>query len=103
MSRVAKAFSPGSVGNVGEGFDILKRTQWGYTSNPNLGAALLVGLGCEAFQIDKMKEAYNLKETDTFQTMTIQEIGGTRKAVGLAPLQEATCPPPDASPSSSRP
>jgi altronate hydrolase len=28
-----------------------------------------------------MKEAYNLKETDTFQTMTIQEIGGTRKMI----------------------
>ncbi|UYN98304.1 MAG: altronate dehydratase [Devosia sp.] len=65
----------------GEGYQILRRTQWGYTSNPNLGAALLVGLGCEAFQIDRMKEAYNLKETDTFQTMTIQEIGGTRKMI----------------------
>jgi altronate hydrolase len=40
----------------GEGFDILKRTQWGYTSNPNLGAAMLVGLGCEVFQIGRMKE-----------------------------------------------
>jgi altronate hydrolase len=65
----------------GEGYQILRRTQWGYTSNPNLGAALLVGLGCEAFQIDRMKEAYSLKETDTFQTMTIQEIGGTRKMI----------------------
>ena len=25
----------------GEGFNILRRTQWGYTSNPNLGGALL--------------------------------------------------------------
>ena len=65
----------------GEGYQIFRRTQWGYTSNPNLGAALLVGLGCEAFQIDRMKEAYNLSETDTFQTMTIQEIGGTRKMI----------------------
>ncbi len=66
---------------AGEGYQIFRRTQWGYTANPNLGAALLVGLGCEAFQIDKMKESYNLKETDTFQTMTIQEIGGTRKMI----------------------
>lgn len=66
---------------TGEGYQIFRRTQWGYTSNPNLGAALLVGLGCEAFQIDRMKEAYNLKETDTFQTMTIQEIGGTKKMI----------------------
>ncbi|MDB5622744.1 MAG: altronate dehydratase [Devosia sp.] len=65
----------------GEGYQIFRRTQWGYTANPNLGAALLVGLGCEAFQIGKMKESYGLSETDTFQTMTIQEIGGTRKMV----------------------
>ncbi|WP_092184229.1 altronate dehydratase family protein [Devosia sp. YR412] len=65
----------------GEGYQIFRRTQWGYTANPNLGAALLVGLGCEAFQIDKMKESYQLSETDTFQTMTIQEIGGTKKMI----------------------
>jgi len=65
----------------GEGFQVFRRTQWGYTSNPNLGAALLVGLGCEAFQIGKMKEAYGIEDDDTFQTMTIQEIGGTRKMI----------------------
>ncbi len=65
----------------GEGFTLLRRTQWGYTSNPNLGGALLVGLGCEAFQIGKMKEAYGVTDNDTFQTMTIQEIGGTKKMV----------------------
>jgi len=65
----------------GEGYHILKRTQWGYTSNPNLGGALLVGLGCEAFQIGRMKELYGITDSDTFQTMTIQEIGGTKKMV----------------------
>lgn len=65
----------------GEGFDILKRTQWGYTSNPNLGAALLVGLGCEVFQIGRMKELYGIEEGETFQTMTIQERGGTKRMI----------------------
>lgn len=65
----------------GEGYHILKRTQWGYASNPNLGAALLVGLGCEVFQIGRMKEIYGISDNETFQTMTIQEIGGTRKMV----------------------
>jgi len=65
----------------GEGYQILRRTQWGYASNPNLGAALLVGLGCEAFQIGRMKESYGIIESDTFQTMTIQEIGGTKKMI----------------------
>jgi len=65
----------------GEGFDILKRTQWGYATNPNVGAVLLVGLGCEVFQIGRMKELYGIEEGNTFQTMTIQESGGTRKTI----------------------
>jgi altronate hydrolase len=65
----------------GEGFDVLRRTQWGYATHPNLGGALMVGLGCEVFQIDRMKDDYGLVEGDHFQTMTIQAIGGTRKTI----------------------
>jgi altronate hydrolase len=65
----------------GEGFDVLRRTQWGYATHPNLGGALMVGLGCEVFQIDRMKDEYGLVEGDHFQTMTIQATGGTRKTV----------------------
>jgi altronate hydrolase len=62
-------------------FDILKRTTWGYATNPNMGGVLMVGLGCEGFQIPRFKEAYGITESDTFRTMTIQETGGTRKTV----------------------
>jgi altronate hydrolase len=62
-------------------FDILKRTTWGYATNPNMGGVLMVGLGCEGFQIPRFKEAYNITEGPTFRTMTIQETGGTRKTV----------------------
>ncbi len=62
-------------------FDVLKRTTWGYATNPNMGGVIMVGLGCEGFQIPKFKEAYNVEESDTFRTLTIQEIGGTRKTV----------------------
>jgi len=65
----------------GEGFDMLRRTQWGYATHPNLGGALMVGLGCEVFQIDRLKDEYGLVEGDHFQTMTIQATGGTRKTV----------------------
>jgi altronate hydrolase len=65
----------------GEGYDVLRRTQWGYATHPNLGGALMVGLGCEVFQIDRMKDEYGLVEGDRFQTMTIQATGGTRKTV----------------------
>lgn len=65
----------------GEGFDILKRTEWGYAANPNLGGVIVVGLGCEVFQIGRFKQMYGLEESATFRTMTIQDTGGTRRAV----------------------
>ena len=62
-------------------FDTLKKTTWGYATNPNMGGVIMVGLGCEGFQIPKFKEAYGVVENDLFRTMTIQETGGTRKTV----------------------
>ncbi|MCX7339754.1 MAG: altronate dehydratase family protein [Hyphomicrobiales bacterium] len=74
----------------GPAFDVLKRTTWGYACNPNMAAVLVVGLGCEGFQIAKMKEAYGLSESDVFRTMTIQDVGGTRKTVaaGVAAVRD---------------
>ncbi len=69
------------MASKGEGFDVLKRTQWGYATNPNVGGVLLVGLGCEVFQIDEMKRAYGIVDGDLFQSMTIQDSGGTRKTI----------------------
>ncbi|MGE0240169.1 MAG: UxaA family hydrolase [Parvibaculaceae bacterium] len=71
-------------------FDTLKRTSWGYATNPNMGGVVMVGLGCEGFQIPRFKEAYRVSESDTFRTMTIQETGGTRKTVdaGVAAIKE---------------
>lgn len=65
----------------GEGFDILRRTLWGTAANPNFGAILLVGLGCEVIQIDRLKADYGLKDGDAFQAFTIQDVGGTRRAI----------------------
>ncbi|PSC03529.1 galactonate dehydratase [Alsobacter soli] len=65
----------------GEGYEILKRTQWGYATNPNMAGVVMVGLGCEGFQIGRWKDAYGISESDTFRTMTIQEVGGTKKTV----------------------
>ena len=74
----------------GEGYDVLRRVQWGYATHPNLGAAVMVGLGCEVFQIDRMKDEYGLVEGDHFQTMTIQATGGTRRTIdeGLARIRD---------------
>ena len=74
----------------GEGFDVLRRTQWGYASHPNMAGVLMIGLGCEVFQIEHLKSEYGLVEGDTFRTLTIQTAGGTRKSVeaGVAAVRE---------------
>ena len=69
------------IDSDGETFEVLKRTTWGYACNPNMAGVLVVGLGCEGFQIARMKDAYGIVESDTFRTMTIQETGGTRKTI----------------------
>jgi altronate hydrolase len=65
----------------GEGFDLLRRTLWGTAANPNFGAILLVGLGCEVIQINRLLEDYGLTRGDQFQSFTIQDVGGTRRAI----------------------
>jgi altronate hydrolase len=69
------------VDSAGLIFDTLRRTSWGYASNPNMGGVVMVGLGCEGFQIARFKQAYGIDENERFRTMTIQEQGGTKKTV----------------------
>lgn len=71
----------GMAGKGSEGFEIMQRTEWGYATHPNIGGALLVGLGCEVMQIPGLMEDYGLKENENFHTMTIQATGGTRKTI----------------------
>ena len=54
---------------------------WGYATHPNIAGVLMVGLGCEAFEIERMKRDHGLVEGDHFQTMTIQGTGGTQKSI----------------------
>jgi len=79
----------GMAGN-GEGFDMLRRTLWGTATNPNFGAMMLVGLGCEVIQTGRFAKDYGLAGREDFQAFTIQDVGGTRKAVeqGLERLKE---------------
>jgi altronate hydrolase len=69
------------MADEGEGFEILRRTLWGTAANPNFGAVLLVGLGCEVLQIARLKEDFGLGKADEFQSFTIQETGGTKRAI----------------------
>jgi galactarate dehydratase len=69
------------INSRGEGYRILTRTLQGYARNPNVGGVLMIGLGCETNQVQQIVETYGLTEGPTFRTMTIQNAGGTRKAI----------------------
>ncbi len=73
-----------------EGYEIFRRTQWGYASHPNFAAVLMVGLGCEVFQIAQMKQHYGIDESDRFRSFTLQDEGGTRKTIdqGLETIRD---------------
>jgi galactarate dehydratase len=60
---------------------LLMRTIAGYAVNPNVGAVLMIGLGCETNQIPALLKAHGLNEGETLRSLTIQATGGTRKTV----------------------
>ena len=64
-----------------EGYLYLQRVLSGYARNPNFAAILMIGLGCETNQISHLMKAYELDEGPMLRTMTIQEMGGTRKTI----------------------
>ncbi len=73
-----------------EGFKNLQRVMFGYSGHSNFGAVVMVGLGCEVFQIASFKAAFGLEEGKTFLTLVMQELGGTRKTIeeGVRRIEE---------------
>ncbi len=65
----------------GEGYQLLQRTLHGYATHPNFAGVLIVGLGCETAQLEHLKQTYGMAESAALQTMTIQQAGGTLRAV----------------------
>jgi altronate hydrolase len=74
----------------GEATHLLRRTIAGYARHPNFFSSQLVGLGCEANQVNVLLASQQLKRSDKLGAFTIQEKGGTRKAVeaGIARVKE---------------
>jgi altronate hydrolase len=74
----------------GEPVDVLRRVLAGYATHPNVHSALMIGLGCEANQINDLLAAQGLNRGNRLRTFTIQDTGGTRKTVenGIAQLKE---------------
>jgi altronate hydrolase len=78
------------MASTGEPVEVLRRVLAGYAMHANVHSTLMIGLGCEANQINDLLAAQGLKRTDQLQTFTIQETGGTRKTIenGIARIKE---------------
>lgn len=60
---------------------LLKRTLAGYARHANFHSILIVGLGCEANQIPAWLTNEGLEAGPTLRALTIQEAGGTARAI----------------------
>ncbi|HSW03763.1 UxaA family hydrolase [Aquabacterium sp.] len=65
----------------GEGLATLQRTLGGYACHANFAAVLVIGLGCETNQIPKLLATQGLKDSGTLRAFTIQDAGGTTRAI----------------------
>jgi altronate hydrolase len=74
----------------GEGLRVLERTLAGYATHANFWGVLVVGLGCEANQINTWLANSSLREGQTLRVFNIQDTGGTRQTVdkGIALVRE---------------
>lgn len=65
----------------GEGYELLERTLTGYIHHPNFGGVLVIGLGCETMQLQRLLTDNNLHTDKTLQTLNIQTCGGTKASI----------------------
>ena len=74
----------------GLGMRLLERTLTGYATHANFAGVLVVGLGCEANQINAWLSSGRLAEGENLRVFNIQDTGGTRKTVdkGIALVRE---------------
>ncbi|GIX22109.1 MAG: galactarate dehydratase [Gammaproteobacteria bacterium] len=64
-----------------ESFELLRRTLAGYCAHPNLAAVLVVGLGCEVMQIERLLGESGLADERRHRHLVIQDSGGTPGAI----------------------
>ncbi|WP_314444456.1 UxaA family hydrolase [Massilia timonae] len=75
---------------TGEPMDLLRRTIAGTIRNPNIGAALVIALGCERNNIDGFLQQENLVQGPLLKRLVMQELGGTQATIdaGIAAVSE---------------
>ncbi|MGL4234192.1 MAG: UxaA family hydrolase [Casimicrobium sp.] len=74
----------------GEGLRVLERTLAGYATHANFWGVIVVGLGCEANQLNTWLAHSSLREGETLRVFNIQDTGGTKQTVakGIAFVNE---------------
>ena len=69
------------MANKGEGWDVFQRTLRGYARHPNIGALVVLGLGCEVNAVSDLMDTLGTAATLPVESFTIQDAGGTAAAI----------------------
>ncbi|NCV88592.1 MAG: altronate dehydratase [Betaproteobacteria bacterium] len=68
----------------GAGIELLRKTIAGYARHPNFAAVVIIGLGCEANQMDALFLSQGMDENPLLKPLVIQSSGGSRKTIEAA-------------------
>lgn len=69
---------------LGKDFEYTLDTLAGFAANPNIYGTILVALGCENAQLKLVKEQIEKRTNKPLNSVIIQEVGGTIKAIEKA-------------------
>jgi altronate hydrolase len=69
------------MANRGEGWEVFQRTLRGYARHPNIGALVVLGLGCEVNAVSDLVASLGVDEGLPTESFTIQDAGGTAAAI----------------------
>lgn len=69
------------MANKGEGWEVFQRTLQGYARHPNIGALVVLGLGCEVNAVSGLMDDLGLADGIPLESFTIQDAGGTAAAI----------------------
>lgn len=73
-----------AINTENEGFAFLDRVMRGYADHPNFAFVLVIGLGCETYQVKEMVARHHAEANSRVSFFNIQDAGGTRASIKLA-------------------
>jgi len=80
VPEVVTVTHPTGCAQVGADFEQTKRTMAGFAANPNVGAVLVVGLGCETNESKALTQEIAARG-QRVEVLGIQETGGTTETI----------------------